>query len=172
MELKENDSFGRLTVIKRVEDKITPNGTHKAMYLCKCSCGNEKIIQGQSLYYNKTRSCGCYNKEKTSLRFKKHGMKGTKAYSTWYGIKTRCFNKNCERFNDYGGRGITMCKEWKEDFLTFYKDVSELPHAFENGYSIDRINNNGNYEKGNVKFSTPHEQNMNTRRTENGNNCK
>lgn len=165
---ENGETFGRLTVIKRVENHITPNGSAKAMYLCKCLCGNSKIVGAQDLKNGKTTSCGCYNSEATRNRFKTHGMRKTKAYSTWAGIKTRCFNKKSSRYKDYGGRGITMCEKWAEDFIAFYEYASKLPHAFEEGYSIDRINNDGNYEPNNIKFSTPHEQNLNRRRITHG----
>ena len=160
--------FGNLVVVKRVEDHVTCGGQKKTMYLCKCSCGNMKVIQSASLRNGRTKSCGCINSEKLKARRTTHGMRKTKAYSTWAGIKTRCFNYKSERFKDYGGRGITMCDEWKNDFQSFYDYVSQIPHFGEEGYSIDRIDNDGNYEPGNIKFSTAAEQNINQRRSKHG----
>ena len=164
-------TFGRYTVIERTPNHVTSGGGKKTMYLCKCSCGTMKTVEGAALKNGRVKSCGCFNSEITGERFRKHGLRGSKAYSTWYGIKNRCFNKKQPRYKDYGGRGINLCKEWADSFQEFYAFVSKLPHAFEDGYSIDRINNDGNYEPGNVKFSTSHEQNMN-RRNSHGVGCK
>ena len=159
--------FGRLTVLKRVEDHITPNGSKKVVYLCQCSCGAQKAVRSNSLLTGRTVSCGCYNVENSRSRFTTHGLRKSKAYSTWCGIKTRCLNPNGTAYKNYGGRGIKICEEWADSFITFYEYASKLPHAFEDGYSIDRIDNSGNYEPGNIRFATPHEQSMNTRRNRN-----
>lgn len=157
--------FGNLVVVKRVEDHVTCGGQKKKMYLCKCSCGNMKVIQSASLRNGRTKSCGCINLAKLKAGRTTHGMRKTRLYGEWAGMKTRCFNPNSQRFSDYGGRGITVCEEWKNDFKSFYDYVSQLPHFGEEGYSLDRINNDGNYEPGNVKWSTAKEQNFNQRRT-------
>ena len=159
---------GRLLVVERVDEHVTSGGQKKTMYLCKCSCGNTKVIQSNSLRSGRTKSCGCFNSEKSKSRRTTHGMRNTKAYSTWAGIKNRCFNAHTERYKDYGGRGITMCDEWKNNFKSFFDYVSKLPHCFEEGYSIDRIDNDGNYEPENIKFSTAAEQNKNQRRSKHG----
>lgn len=164
-------TFGRLRVETRLENHITPSGATKSMYLCRCVCGNTKKIAYQDLTSGKVKSCGCFNVESAKERFTTHGMTHTKAYRTWYGIKTRCFNSNSPRYKDYGGRGITMCKEWANSFEAFYDYTSMLPNSFKVGYSVDRIDNDGNYEPGNIKFSTPHEQNINTRRRKNAIKC-
>ena len=91
-------------------------------------------------------------------------MSGTKAYKTWIHIKERCYNRNIERYNNYGGRGIKVCPRWKDDFQAFYDDVSKLPHFEEEGYSLDRIDVNGHYEPGNVRWATTREQLNNTTR--------
>ena len=79
-------------------------------------------------------------------------------------MKNRCFNPKSLKYKDYGGRGITVCEEWRNDFIKYYEYVSKLPHFNEKGYSIDRINDNGNYEPGNVRWATAKEQANNTRR--------
>lgn len=93
-----------------------------------------------------------------------HHMSETKIYRVWQSMKSRCTRKTDKNFKDYGGRGITVCDEWMNDFQSFYDCVSHLPHFGEEGYSLDRINNEGNYEPGNVKWSTPYEQ-VHNRRT-------
>ena len=146
--------FGRLTVIERAEN--AKDG--KVRWLCQCECGNEVVVSSDHLRRGNTKSCGC-------LRGQNHGMSKTKIYKKWKNIKKRCFNLNCKRYFDYGGRGITMFAEWINDFQKFYEYVSKLPHYGEDGYSLDRIDNNGNYEPNNLRFATTKEQSLNQRRT-------
>ena len=145
--------FGRLVALKLV-------GTRKycAMWLCKCDCGNEKIVNGYNLRNGNTKSCGCLHKEK--MTNKKHGMTETPEYNSWIGMKDRCYNPNNKEYDYWGGRGIKVCDEWLHDFATFYNHVGSKPGP---EYSIDRINNNGNYEPGNVRWATALEQSNNKR---------
>lgn len=162
--LKEK-RFGRLVVLEQAEGK--KNGC--LLWKCKCDCGNEVVVPSGKLTSGRKRSCGCLQTETASKiassgnNRRTHGMKRTKIYSIWNTMKFRCFNENAPNFNNYGGRGITVCDEWKDDFQSFYDYVSKLPHFGEDGYSLDRINNDGNYEPGNVKWSTRTEQNRNRR---------
>lgn len=93
----------------------------------------------------------------------KHGKRHTRLYGIWLQMKTRCYNANCDRFDDYGGRGITVCDEWKNDFQSFY-DWS-MSHGYDDSLSIDRINNDGNYAPGNCRWATRIIQSRNTRRS-------
>ncbi len=150
--------FGRLTVIELAE-----NATHgqPRRWKCLCECGKISIVATTELTRGKTKSCGCLNVDKLF----KHGMKNTSIYHRWKDIKQRCFNPNCKSYPNYGGRGITICDEWKNDFLAFYNYVSMLEHFGEEGYTLDRIDNNGNYEPSNLRWTDRKTQRINQRRT-------
>jgi len=148
--------YNKLTVVKR-------DGRDKfghAIWLCRCECGNIKSISGDNIIRELTRSCGCLALKNDF----KHGYAGTNIYRKWNGMKNRCFNPNSEKYKDYGARGITVFHEWIKDFLKYYDYVSKLPHYDEDGYSIDRINVDGNYEPGNVRWATAKVQANNQRR--------
>ena len=121
----------------------TPNSKQKSWFgIYKCGfCGTEFKCNSNSIKCGKTKSCGCYNSIKSKERFTKHNLSVTKIYLTWKGIKTRTVKPKNKRYSDYGGRGITVCEEWKNDFMSFYN------WAILNGYSdklsIDRIDNDG-----------------------------
>ena len=116
---------------------------------------------GKLLLNGVTRSCGCYRQELMT----KHGLSRTKIYRTWSDMRSRCHNPNDTGFKNYGERGIAVCDEWRNDFVAFYEYVSKLEHFGEEGYSLDRINVNGNYEPGNLRWATDAEQRRN--RTDN-----
>ena len=167
--------FGRLVVIERAEDIISPNGARIPTWKCQCDCGNTKVIRQPMLRCGNTKSCGCIHKEQLSAMRRTHGFSGNKdgrLYPLWKSIKYRCFNPNCKSYKNYGGRGITMCPEWANDYMTF------RTWALANGYSqdqktdkginvltIDRIDNDGNYEPGNCRFVTNAVQATNTRKS-------
>lgn len=160
-------SFGRLNVLGR-----SPNRGRRVMWRCVCSCGEESIVQGDSLTTSKTRSCGCLIVEtvmpKAWEASRKHGHtagnKLTPTYRSWSAMLTRCFNPRCKDYSYYGGRGISICAQWsgKEGFHNFLVDMGERP----NGTSLDRYpDNNGNYAPGNCRWATSSEQMRNTRAT-------
>ncbi len=129
----------------------------------KCGfCGEEFKARSQHIKSGETKSCGCYHKRRASETHKTHGLKSTNLYGIWGNIKGRVLNPKNKKYNDYGGRGITICEEWKNDFMSFYN------WAMENGYSdelsIDRIDNDGNYEPDNCRWTTQTIQNRNQRK--------
>lgn len=155
------EKFGRLTVIEEAEKGIRPSGQTYRRVKCKCECGNTIIVDLYELKKGNVKSCKCFRRD----FFTKHGHcigRDDRIYSIWHDIRRRCYNVKRKEYKRYGGRGIVMCDEWKDDFLAFYN------WAIENGYNdcltIDRINNDGNYEPSNCRWVTIKVQANNTSR--------
>lgn len=144
--------FGDLLVLKRAEN----SKNRKAQWFCKCKCGAETIVRSDHLKSGATKSCGCDKNIK-------HGLSKTRPYIIWRGIIARCYRTDNHDYADYGGRGIKVCDEWKDDFLSFNE------WAMNNGYSdkltIDRIDTNGNYEPSNCRWISSKKQALNRRNT-------
>ena len=156
--------FGDLFVISLAYKKPRKTFGFRLYWWCLCACGRLCRVVGDSLISGKQISCGCHKLKKVIERNTKHGMRYTKVYKTWQDIKARCYNPNNKQFDDYGGRGITMFAAWINDFQAFYDYVSQLKHFNEEGYTLDRINNDSNYEPGNLRWADKKTQNRNTRR--------
>lgn len=159
--------FGRLTVVEHVK---FVEGKKFSGWLCKCDCGNMTYQKSYQLRNNLVKSCGCYAKERTHNVHiaKTHGSSKSRLYITWRNMRVRCSYPKDKRYSEYGGRGITVCDDWKNSFEAFKK------WALANGYSdeltIDRIDANGNYCPDNCRFITRAENNKNRRCVKKGKN--
>jgi len=128
----------------------------------QCQCGNIFEARISAVKIDHT-SCGCIKRKRDINRHLTHGMYGTPIYTTWGDIRERTGNPNIDNYKNYGGRGIQMYPPWREDFQLFYDYVSALPHYGEKGMTLDRIDNNGNYKHGNLRWVTQHIQATNKR---------
>lgn len=133
----------------------------RVYYLCDCDCGNTVIVQYSHLISGNTKSCGCLQKELTSKRFAKHNNSTHPLYGVWTMMKQRCYNHNNKSYKNYGARGIKVCDEWKNDFITFYNWAIE--NGYKDGLTIDRLNVNEDYSPNNCAWVTQKIQQNNRR---------
>ena len=157
-----DNNYGRLTVLKKDDERSQK--TKRTFWLCKCKCGNVVSVRSDMLGV-KTFSCGCLKKEQDGKNLGRFttGESHSRLASTWYHIKARCYNPKQNLYECYGGRGISVCDEWRDDFIKFKE------WAINNGYSddltIDRIDVDGNYEPTNCRWATLQDQLNNKRNT-------
>ena len=153
--------FGRLTVIERQKGSYSK----RVQWLCKCICGKLRYVTTYNLTSSKTQSCGCLWRENTakgcSARFGKHRLASSRFYGVWLGMIRRCYNKRRKDFINYGARGIQVCPEWRDSPIQFIEwcEKQNPPQ----GYSLERMENEGDYSPSNCRFATDFEQRRNKR---------
>lgn len=137
--------YGRLTILERAG----VSKQHQILYRCKCACGEELTAQGDNIRNGVTASCGCYRREVTGNRARTHGKRNIPEYEVWAGIKDRCLNPRARAYRWYGGRGIKLCKRWRESFTNFYNDMGARPSKY---HTIERCDNTKGYNPKNCKW--------------------
>lgn len=151
--------YGRLLVLRKSGNR----SSGATIWIVECDCGARRVVTGYDLRKGKIVSCGCLRKERTAIRSTKHGQnrrgKRSREYQAWVDMKDRCGRPTNKNYKYYGGRGITVCDRWKDDFVTFYLDMGRCP----SGLTLERINNDKGYTPKNCKWATLSDQAKNRR---------
>lgn len=146
--------YGRLRIIGNADDDVTSYGNYRRV-ICVCDCGSIKSFPLSKIKFGGTKSCGCLYRESRGFTNRTHGMSGHPEYKVWKHMKRRCLDPNRSNFKYYGGRGIYVCSRWINSFESFYLDMGPQPSP---NHSIDRRDNDGNYEPSNCRWATKKEQ--------------
>lgn len=159
------ERYGRLVVVAVATDHITPGGHKVKRWQCRCDCGQERTVCQSHLRSGATQSCGCLRNERVKAACSTHGEKPkhgnpSPEYNAWRQMLARCTNPNRKDWDNYGGRGITVCKRWATSFEAFLEDMGRRPSS---KHSLDRIDTEGNYEPGNVRWADDFQQSQNRR---------
>jgi hypothetical protein len=155
--------FGRWTVLGRAPNRINPNGQTVVMWDTICTDGVAGQVSTSNLTHQKSTSCGCHRKEVSANLTKTHGLSNHPLNSIWAAMRDRCSRQTNSSFHSYGGRGITVCQEWQEDFMNFYN--WSISKGWKPGLTLDRRNNDEGYSPDNCQFVTPSRNARNMRKT-------
>lgn len=157
IELKPGQKFGRWTILDKSLFK-----NKKIFWKCRCECGVQRFVQSYHLRTGESRSCGCLSSDVSTQMWTKHGLsKQPGIYVAWRAMIQRCESPGKDKYKYYAGRGIKVCKRWRKSFEAFLEDMGNKPSP---DLSLDRINNDGDYEPGNCRWATRSQQIQNSRK--------
>jgi len=163
IEYQRGDQVGSCIYLKEAAPYISPSGKRARKATFQCECGNLFEAMIVHIKMGNTTSCGCYHLDRISKVKTKHRLCRHPIYYKWAGMIERCYNPKQKEYKNYGGRGIIVCNKWRNDFKEYYDYVISLENAMEPGLSIDRKDNDGNYEPGNLRWVTWCVQSVNQR---------
>ncbi len=156
----EGQRFGRLVALVQAPSTRTPGGTIMFRWSCQCDCGNTTTVSRSNLRSGQVVSCGCLKRDLQTTHGEARRRRQGPEYMSWLSAISRCENPKRRSWPLYGGRGIRMCDRWRQSFEAFLADMGRRPT---HQHSLDRINNDGDYEPGNCRWATPKEQAQNRR---------